>query len=231
MVEVLQYLEEFNEISVLVRLSLAVFLGGIIGAERATKKQTAGIRTFAVVCLGAALATITNEYLCIRSGMIIDTSRMAGQVISGVGFLGVGTIIVTGKNQVKGLTTAASLWTVATLGIAIGSGFIYGALVGFVLILISVKLLHQVSRSQENHNRILEVYMEVSPEGGIDHVMSYIHEKQFIIRSMQRSGQNTFRSEDIAVTMELDLKIKKDHESVLKELQQVKGLDYIEEIH
>lgn len=231
MLEVLEYLEQFNYVSILIRLSLAVFLGGIVGAERATKRQTAGIRTFAVVCLGAALAMVTNEYLCIRSSIAIDTSRMAAQVISGVGFLGVGTIIVTGKNQVKGLTTAASLWAVATLGIAVGAGFIYGALVGFVLIMISVKLLHQASRYQENHNRILELYMEVSPEWGMVNVMAYIEERQFLIRSMQRSEQNTFKSEDIAVTIELDLKAKYDHYCILRDMQQIKGLNYIEEIH
>ena len=92
MIGILQYLEEFNYASIIVRLSLAVILGGIVGAERATKRQTAGIRTFAVVCLGASLAMVTNEFLCVRSGDTIDASRMAAQVISGVGFLGVGKI-------------------------------------------------------------------------------------------------------------------------------------------
>lgn len=231
MTDILQYIEEFNYISILIRLSLAVLLGGIVGAERATKRQIAGIRTFAVVCLGAALAMVTNEYLCVKSGNIVDTSRMAAQVISGVGFLGVGTIIVTGKNQVKGLTTAASLWAVATLGIAVGAGFVYGAVVGFLLIMISVKVLQRASRHQENYNRILEVYMEVSPEGGMTRVMEYMDSKEFIIRSMQRTDQNTFKSEDIAVAMELDLGTKRHHNIILRELQLIKGLDYIEEIH
>ncbi|WP_053983333.1 MgtC/SapB family protein [Niameybacter massiliensis] len=230
MVGILEYLEEFNYASILLRLSLAVILGGIVGAERATKRQTAGIRTFAVVCLGAAMAMVTNEYLCVRSGDTIDASRMAAQVISGVGFLGVGTIIVTGKNQVKGLTTAASLWTVATLGLAIGAGFIYGACVGFILIMVAVKVLEKASRYQEKHNRVLEIYMELSPEGGMTEVMEYIKSKEFVIRSMHRDGQNTFKSEDVAVTMELDLGTKKDHNSILVELEHIKGLDYIEEI-
>lgn len=231
MEDILHYLEEFNYISIAIRLSLAVIFGGIVGAERATKRQTAGIRTFAVVCLGAALAMVTNEYLCVKSGSVIDTSRMAAQVISGVGFLGVGTIIVTGKNQVKGLTTAASLWTVATIGIAIGAGFIYGAVLGFILIMISVKLLQKASRYQENHNRIIEAYMEVSPECGMADLMTYIEDKEFKIRSMQRTGQNTFKSEDVAVTIELDLGSKHNHHHILTELGQIGGLNYVEEIH
>lgn len=227
----IQYLQEFNELSIVVRLTLAVILGGIVGAERATKRQTAGIRTFAVVCLGSAMAMVTNEYLCLQGGTAIDPSRMAAQVISGVGFLGVGTIIVTGKSQVKGLTTAASLWTVATIGIAVGAGFIYGALVGFILIFVSVKVLHQASKYQETHTRIFEIYMEINPDEGIEHVMTYIHEKQFMIRSMHRSEQNTFKCEDIAVTMELDLRTKYDHIRLMGELQQIKGVDYIEAIY
>lgn len=231
MVECLQYLEEFNYISILVRLSLAVLLGGIVGAERGAKRQIAGIRTFALVCLGAALAMVTNEYLGVRDGTIVDPSRMAAQVISGVGFLGVGTIIVTGKNQVKGLTTAASLWAVATLGIAVGAGFIYGAVIGFIFIMLSIKVLQKASRYQENHNRILEVYMELNPEVGMTYITDYIHDKEFIIRSMQRSCQNTFSADDVAVTMEVDLKNKQNHSHILAELEQIKGLDYIEEIH
>lgn len=231
MISILQYLEEFNYASILVRLILAVILGAIVGAERATKRQTAGIRTFAVVCLGAALAMVTNEYLCVRSGDTIDASRMAAQVISGVGFLGVGTIMVTGKNQVKGLTTAASLWAVATVGIAIGAGFIYGACIGFMLIMVAVKVLEKASRYEENHNRILEVYMEVSSEGGMNRVIEYIKSKEFEIRSMHRECQNTFNSEDVAIVIELDLGTKRDHNCILVELEKIKGLDYIEEIH
>lgn len=231
MISILQYLEEFNYASVLVRLSLAVILGAIVGAERATKRQIAGIRTFAVVCLGATLAMVTNEYLCVRSGDAIDTSRMAAQVISGVGFLGAGTIMVTGKNQVKGLTTAASLWAVATVGIAIGAGFIYGACIGFMLIMVVVKVLEKASRYQENHNRTLEIYMELSPEGGMNRVMEYIRSKEFEIRSMHREYQNTLKSEDVAIVIELDLGTKIEHNGILIELEKIKGLDYVEEIH
>lgn len=97
--------------------------------------------------------------------------------------------------------------------------------------MISVKVLQRASRHQENYNRILEVYMEVSPEGGMARVMEYMDSKEFIIRSMQRTDQNTFKSEDIAVAMELDLGTKRHHNIILRELQLIKGLDYIEEIH
>lgn len=227
----LRCLEEFNYASVMVRLCLAVLLGGIVGAERGTKRHPAGIRTFALVCLGAALAMVTNEYLNFRSEGGVDSSRMAAQVISGIGFLGVGTILVTGKNQVRGLTTAASLWAVATLGIAVGSGFIYGSVAGFLLIMFAVKVLEKLSRMQESHNKILELHLELCREGGLTCVMEYIKQHKYIILSMQRDGQKAFNGEDIAVTVVLDLLKKKNHNAVLEEMEKIKGLHYIEEIH
>ena len=96
--EMLQYLEQFNLLSVFVRLALATVLGGLIGLERGSHGQPAGLRTFALVCLGATIAMITDEYLVVTYGTG-DPARLAAQVISGIGFLGVGTIIVTGKSR------------------------------------------------------------------------------------------------------------------------------------
>ena len=97
-------------------------LGGIVGVEREKKGRPAGLRTYMLVCSGSALVMMTNQYLAVCYPQV-DVSRMASQVISGIGFLGAGTIILTGKNQVRGLTTAAGLWAVACLGLAIGIGF------------------------------------------------------------------------------------------------------------
>ena len=110
-------------ISVLVRLFCAAICGGIIGFERGLKGRPAGLKTFSLVCIGATMVMVTNEYIMIYvSGGSGDAARMAAQVISGIGFLGAGTIMVTGANQVKGLTTAAALWVTAALGITIGAG-------------------------------------------------------------------------------------------------------------
>ena len=109
------------EIVALIKLLLATLCGGLVGLEREMKGRPAGLKTFSLVCVGATLAMITNEYIYVTlahgSG---DSARMAAQVISGIGFLGAGTIIVTGQSQVRGLTTAAALWVTASVGIAIG---------------------------------------------------------------------------------------------------------------
>lgn len=231
MMEVLAYIQEFNAVSIFIRLLLAVFIGGLIGAEREARNQTAGIRIFALVCLGAALAMITNEYLTLESGNQVDSSRMAAQVISGIGFLGVGTIIVTGNNKVKGLTTAAGLWVVATIGIAIGSGFLYGALLGFVFTFISIKSLHYFSRWMESHNRLMEFYIEIDQQDGIKKIQNYMSEKGFTIKSIQRTRQKAINREDICLTVEVDIGKRQGHESLIRDIEQLKGVHYVEEMH
>ena len=123
------FLREFSFLSILLRLLLAMLFGGVIGLERGRKRRAAGFRTYMLVCLGAALTMLLSQYLhrmlnTVWSGaaLTIDVSRISAQVINGIGFLGAGTIIVTGRQQVKGLTTAAGLWASACMGIAIGAG-------------------------------------------------------------------------------------------------------------
>lgn len=227
---VLAYLEDFNLLSVTIRLILAVVLGGMIGMERATKRSAAGLRTFALVCLGASLAMITNQYLLITSGITGDPSRMAAQVISGIGFLGVGTIIVTGRNHVKGLTTAASLWATATMGIAIGAGFIYGGLVAFILIMVSVRLLLFLSKRLEDYNKIITLYVEIDKENGFDEIMNYTKEKNYTIRSLEKKKQKALLAKDFVIITEFDLKKKKYHQDIIDELRQMEGVHYVEEL-
>jgi putative Mg2+ transporter-C (MgtC) family protein len=112
------------EIEILLRMVLAAALGGFIGYEREHLNRPAGFRTHILVCVGAALVMMTSQYLAYRyPGDTIDLSRLGAQVISGIGFLGAGTIIRDGFN-VRGLTTAASLWAVSCVGIAVGSGYL-----------------------------------------------------------------------------------------------------------
>ena len=133
-------LRELNWASIVLRLTLAILCGGIIGIERGRKGRTAGFRTHVLVCIGATLTVLTNQYMMQYFGGG-DPARLGAQVINGIGFLGAGTIIVTGRHKVKGLTTAAGLWASACLGVAIGAGFYEGALAGFAAIFLSIKVL------------------------------------------------------------------------------------------
>lgn len=151
---------DVNIVSVAVRLILAVIIGGIIGLERGANNHAAGFRTHILVCVGAALVMVTNEYIC-QFNELADPARLGAQVITGVGFLGAGTIMVTGRNKVKGLTTAAGLWASACLGLAIGIGFYEGALVAAILIFISLALLPRVEDFFFNLSRSIDLYIEI----------------------------------------------------------------------
>ncbi|MBQ2922654.1 MAG: MgtC/SapB family protein, partial [Tyzzerella sp.] len=113
-------LNDFNELSVVMRILLAMFLGGFIGSEREKSKRPAGFRTHILVCVGACLTALLGLYLWNQVGNITDPARISAQVISGIGFLGVGTILVKEHDHITGLTTAAGLWTTAAIGIACG---------------------------------------------------------------------------------------------------------------
>lgn len=125
---IMQYLRDFNIVTVTLRLVLAFLFGGIIGMDRERKGRPAGMRTHILVCLGSSMTTMSGFFVVHTLGIESDPLRISAQVISGIGFLGVGTILITGRMHVKGLTTAAGLWTTASIGIALGAGFYEGAL-------------------------------------------------------------------------------------------------------
>ncbi|MBR1737446.1 MAG: MgtC/SapB family protein [Firmicutes bacterium] len=132
----------FNNMpNVAVQIFLAVFFGSIIGMERTKKNRPAGRRTFALVCIGSAIAILTNIFV-VKSYAMGDITRIAAKVVSGVGFLGAGMIVLTGKDKVEGLTTAASLWATAALGLSIGAGYYAAAIIGFVVIFFSNTVMH-----------------------------------------------------------------------------------------
>lgn len=136
MLDILTFnLNELNVITIIVRVLLATFIGGLIGTERDMRQRSAGIRTHMLVCLGAAIVMMTNEYIYLEMGDgNIDITRMGAQVVSGIGFIGAGTILVTRDNRIKGLTTAAGLWAAAALGLGIGIGFYEIAVIGAIAI-------------------------------------------------------------------------------------------------
>lgn len=233
MQEVWEYLSQWNEVSVAIRLILAAVFGSIIGIERGTKRRPAGMRTFALVCLGSALATIANIYLLTfhgSGGNGVDLSRIPAGIVSGIGFLGVGTIIITGKNSVKGLTTAATLWVTATLGISIGAGDIYSASLSFLLIMLIVRVLAIVSRKQEQVSRIVSLYFELDKELGTKPLFTYIGEKQYAVLSVDKQKKNSKGSDDVVLIIELDIKKHEDHDLLVAEFGHLESVHYVEEI-
>lgn len=134
-----------TNVEITVRLLLAVLLGGLVGLEREYKNQLAGFRTHIILCVGSALIMMISIYIAekVAPGGQTDPSRIAAQVVSGVGFLGAGAILRLGVS-VKGVTTAASLWTMAGIGLAVGSGFYYGAVMATGIILLALAILRKI---------------------------------------------------------------------------------------
>ena len=146
-------LEAFTFESILVRLLLATLSGFLIGMDRELRSQNAGIRTHIVVSVGSALTMLIGEYMYFKFPQAnIDMTRIGSYVVSGIGFLGVGMIVITQQNRVKGLTTAAGLWACAANGLAIGAGFLDGWLISFIIITISLLGLHRVDDLLRKNN-------------------------------------------------------------------------------
>lgn len=129
------FLREISMWSILLRVVCCIVCGGIVGIEREWRHRTAGFKTHILVCLGSCICMITGQFAFTYFSLTsLDPTRMGAQVVSGIGFLGVGTIIVTKDNKVKGLSTAAGLWVSACIGLAIGSGFYEIALIATICV-------------------------------------------------------------------------------------------------
>ena len=218
------------ETATVFKLILATVFGGLIGLEREMKGRPAGLKTFSLVCIGATLVMITNEYIGVRLNLGGDSARMAAQVISGVGFLGAGTIMVTGQNQVKGLTTAAALWVTAALGISIGTGFYFGSLVSVIIIYITSFSYRYLDQKIVANSRALRIYIEGETEDFLLMSLDYFRKNRIRIGSLTRKPENMWHSSHTCAIIELTLLKRRSHEAILQELLAIDGVIYIEEI-
>lgn len=159
-------------LSIILRLFLAAICGGILGFDREKRGQAAGFRTYMIVCVGSALVMMTNIFLG-QHYNITDIARLPAAVMTGLGFLGAGAIIVTNNQNVRGLTTAAGLWTTAAIGIAFGAGFYLGAIVCFVLtvtiLLFLEKLGHRIGRTTKH----VAFYIEIENRSTVGKILNY----------------------------------------------------------
>lgn len=174
--KVLEYLREFNLVSIALRIVLAMIIGGFIGIERGKQGRAAGMRTHILVCLGASLTAMLGFYVNQVLGLSTDPMRVSAQVVSGIGFLGVGTILVKGRFQITGLTTAACVWATATIGLALGAGFFEGALLGFAATLLTVTILHKLEYKLGKHQRRFGMYVEINSDKAIRQAINHLED-------------------------------------------------------
>lgn len=218
-------------VSVLIRLLSAAVCGGIVGFERGLKGRPAGLKTFSLVCIGATMVMVTNEYIMAYvSGGTGDAARMAAQVISGIGFLGAGTIMVTGANQIKGLTTAAALWVTAALGITIGSGFYFGAIAGTIIVCGSSGVYSLFDRIIIGNSRYMKLCIEGIDESFMIRLLDFFSERQIQVKSLTRKSEYKWCKKDICAIIELDFKKRQKHKKIVEEIEKIEGIRFIHEI-
>lgn len=224
---------------VVVRLVVATVCGGIIGFERGRKNRPAGFRTYILVCVGSALTMILSAYLVAMHSrwsevaqnlMQGDFSRFGAQVINGIGFLGAGTIIITGKNQVKGMTTAAGLWASACLGLAIGSGFYWGALIGCSLIMLTVTVFSKIESFITSRSRNITIYIEFDTADNITEIVETIKAKGVRIFDVELIKANQGGTKYPSAILVMRLPKKLTHTATITEIAKVDSVRMIEEL-
>ena len=174
--ELAVFLRDFNIWTICIRLVLAMLFGGALGLERGKQGRAAGMRTHIFVCLGATLTTMIGFHAVERLGSTGDPLRVAAQVISGIGFLGVGTILIKGRFQITGLTTAAGMWCAAAIGISLGAGFYEGALVTFICSMLTVTILWRVEYMLNKKYRRFGIYVEIRSDEKVRETINYLEE-------------------------------------------------------
>lgn len=233
--DLVDYLRELNMATILLRIFLAIIVGGVIGMERGRKHRPAGLRTYILVCLGACLVMMTNQFVYDEFNAS-DPVRLGAQVISGIGFLGAGTIVLTGKSQIKGLTTAASLWAAACGGLAIGIGFYEGAIFGGLAIVFTVSGLQKFDNWMHKNSRYLELYIEYNEgKNAFSDFLHYAKENNFEISNIQVSRDEYYTKEKgkqriVSYILTVKSNVKRSHAEMIDILMQGKGIQFIEEL-
>jgi len=220
---------DINMYSIILRFLLSILFGGTIGIERGKKRHAAGMRTHIVVCMGAASVMMVSQYISTILQTATDPARLGAQVISGIGFLGVGTIVVTGHKQVKGLTTAAGLWASACMGLAIGIGFYEGALVMCLMLYIVLEVLNLWDERFLKNGNNLQIYVEYTSETRFSLVLKELRKRGWHAVSVEtvNAGGHDCTSMLLALTHSGK---KVDHALMLESLRELDGMLFVEKM-
>ena len=224
-----EYLIQENVAETAFRLLLALICGGVLGIERGRKNRPAGFRTYMLVCVGAALVMISNEYIYNRYGTG-DPTRLGSQVISGIGFLGAGTIIVTVRNRVKGLTTAAGLWGAACMGLAIGAGYYTAAIISCVMIYFVMAMLYRLDVRVMASARAINLYVEFASVRDIGEFIQYVKERDMKITDLELIQSGSVNESAAAILVTIRLMKKAEHAEIIHLLSSAGGVRYMEQV-
>lgn len=218
-------IREVTYLAIGLRVLASIVIGGLIGLERGMKNRPAGMRTYMTVCLGACLVMLTNQYIYQVYGTG-DPVRMAAQVVSGIGFLGAGTIVVTRRSQIKGLTTAAGLWASAGVGLALGIGFYEAALAGGFGVFFVMTVMQGLDSRVHQKAKALEVYFELARDVSLGEFLRTAQEKGLDVRDVQREsgGENGSR----AYIATLKVQKRRNLAELSDEVRELPGIVFLE---
>jgi len=219
---------ELTLLSVVIRVLVSVILGGIIGLERGLKNRAAGFRTYMLVCMGACIVMVTNQYIFQVYGTG-DPVRMGAQVISGIGFLGAGTIIVTSRSQIKGLTTAAGLWASACIGLAVGVGFYEVAVIGGLCVFLVLTVIHRWELHMQRNVKQCTLYVELKPECVMRQLLQEARDAKISLTNLQLE-KNEMGAVSLITTVKSREKSLKKRTSLLEAVQRLPSVAYFEEL-
>lgn len=223
-------LRDMTFLSVAVRMLLALTCGGMIGIEREYKRRPAGFRTHIMICMGAAMTTLTSQYLHVCMGYYTDLARLGAQVIAGIGFIGAGTIIVTKQKRVKGLTTAAGLWVAAIVGLSIGAGFFEGGILVTALVLLAEILFVKLEYKLLNASRERIYYMEYSGKACLDSVLSVFREHDIRVLNIELMRAEEQGDHNASAIFYIRTNKQKKTDNIEAYINEISGLQLVEEL-
>lgn len=234
-------IRDVSLVSLVIKITLAVFFGGLIGLERGQKHRAAGSRTYMIVCLGAAMTIMLAQYdafqLSTRMHEFVesinakvDVTRFASKAVNGIGFLGAGTIIVTGRQEVKGLTTAAGLWASACMGIAIGAGFYECAIMGFMLILVTTVLFNKLGSWIVTRARNMDLYVEFAEMENLGEIIGTIKGMEIQIFDVDIQREKSSNGVTIGAVLSTRLPKGQTHSHVMSTISKFDFVTLVDEI-
>jgi putative Mg2+ transporter-C (MgtC) family protein len=216
-----------DPLHITLRLGLALVLGGLIGFEREQNSHAAGFRTHILVCIGSALIMLLSMYgfskFVDEVNVRLDPARLAAQVISGIGFLGAGTILRNGLS-ISGLTTAASLWVVAAIGLSVGAGFYFASVLACVFVLVSLWLLNIVEKKFFRNKKVNAIKITALDQPGcLGLISTALGTKGIDIRqvAMESEGEN---AKNIIITLQVKIPKISMIPGIIEDIRLVRGV-------
>ncbi len=230
MIHLFDTCRDLTLLSMFLRLTLALISGGCIGAERELKRRSAGFRTHILICLGAAVAALTGQFLAVYMHYYTDMTRLGAQVIAGIGFIGAGAIITTQGTRVRGLTTSAGLWAAGIVGLCYGAGFYEGGIAITILILLAEFFLSKMEWAIRNRTPEITVYLEYKDKMAMNRVTALLKEHTAKIVNSEYGRQDEAEDGTVRRNAILQVRIVKglDVGKLGGELEQTEGVFAVE---